>query len=317
MSRVALLAGNGLGWGVAAVRQALRRMDVAVLGYQPPRRTGSAWDDLLRQSAVVDTLGRAAAQAGVPTRVHDSANGEEFRELLSRLQVQHVVCVGYGEILGPELLECGRTFLNFHPSLLPLHRGSNPISSVLYRGEAQTGITVHRMSSRIDVGDVVLQGRVPVVPADTFGTLSFRLSELGRSLMDRLADCVGAGELQCEPCPDPLTGFYVRRPPPEFYELRLETDPLDEMDRKVRAYGELDATFFTLGGRRVYAGGAQLVPAAGGDDGAPRRVMAGYRRSVLVSEGGQVLRLFDLRERLTPDFGNELLLQRVLAETLA
>jgi methionyl-tRNA formyltransferase len=54
--------------------------------------------------------------------------------------------------------------VNVHPSLLPRHRGPDPYFWTLYREDAETGVTVHRITDAYDEGAVLLQRRVPVPP---------------------------------------------------------------------------------------------------------------------------------------------------------
>lgn len=46
---------------------------------------------------------------------------------------------------------------NIHPSLLPKYRGLNPWYAMYYDGELQSGVTIHRMSSRPDKGNIIIQ----------------------------------------------------------------------------------------------------------------------------------------------------------------
>ncbi len=52
--------------------------------------------------------------------------------------------------------------INIHPSLLPLHRGSNPWFWVYYNMEMYTGVTIHRIDPIADHGDLLLQRRIPI-----------------------------------------------------------------------------------------------------------------------------------------------------------
>lgn len=68
---------------------------------------------------------------------------------------------------------------NIHPSLLPKYRGHNPYFHVLANGEAETGVTVHRLTDRIDEGEILLQKKIAITPDETLGSLWVRLAELG------------------------------------------------------------------------------------------------------------------------------------------
>ena len=50
--------------------------------------------------------------------------------------------------------------IQFHPSLLPLHRGPAAIPWAIIRGRSETGLTIFRPTPGLDEGPVILQKRV-------------------------------------------------------------------------------------------------------------------------------------------------------------
>lgn len=59
--------------------------------------------------------------------------------------------------------------INLHPSLLPRHRGPEPLFWVFRAGERHTGVTIHRLAPRLDAGGIVAQERLAVpagIPGD-------------------------------------------------------------------------------------------------------------------------------------------------------
>lgn len=84
--------------------------------------------------------------------------------------------------------------IQYHPSLLPRHRGPSSINWPIILGEERTGLTIFRPSDGLDEGPVVLQRTVPIGPDDTLGSLYFeRLFPLGIEAMLEAADHVCAG----------------------------------------------------------------------------------------------------------------------------
>jgi folate-dependent phosphoribosylglycinamide formyltransferase PurN len=53
-----------------------------------------------------------------------------------------------------------------HPSLLPRHRGPDPYFHAIREGDAETGVTLHRLEAAYDTGHVVAQRRVPIDARD-------------------------------------------------------------------------------------------------------------------------------------------------------
>src|SRR5207247_1378253 len=72
--------------------------------------------------------------------------------------------------------------INVHASLLPKYRGAAPIAWAIYHGETETGVTIIRMSTALDAGDVLAQEAIPIGPEETAGELEARLGPLGARL---------------------------------------------------------------------------------------------------------------------------------------
>ncbi len=73
--------------------------------------------------------------------------------------------------------------LNIHPSLLPELRGPAPIPWALIQGKTETGVSIIRITNRVDAGGVLLQRRVTIDPDETAGQLASRLAEIGAELL--------------------------------------------------------------------------------------------------------------------------------------
>lgn len=70
--------------------------------------------------------------------------------------------------------------IQYHPSLLPKHRGGSAINWAIINGETKTGITIFWPDKGIDTGPILLQKEVEISPDDTVGTLYFnKLFPLG------------------------------------------------------------------------------------------------------------------------------------------
>jgi methionyl-tRNA formyltransferase len=63
--------------------------------------------------------------------------------------------------------------IQFHPSLLPLHRGASSISWSIILGRKETGFSIFRPTDGLDEGPVILMRSVPIEDTDTLGTLYF------------------------------------------------------------------------------------------------------------------------------------------------
>lgn len=61
--------------------------------------------------------------------------------------------------------------IQYHPSLLPKHRGRSAINHAILQGDAETGLSIFWVDDGIDTGPVLLQKRIPIGPNDTLNSL--------------------------------------------------------------------------------------------------------------------------------------------------
>jgi methionyl-tRNA formyltransferase len=119
-----------------------------------------------------------------PAKIKDRPAIEELRAL----QPDVIAVMAYGQILPRDVLQIPRVAcLNLHASLLPRWRGAAPIQLAIASGDRETGITVMFMNEGLDTGDVLLQRKIDILPAETGGSLHDRLAELApAALLDAL-----------------------------------------------------------------------------------------------------------------------------------
>ncbi|HTL70435.1 MAG TPA: methionyl-tRNA formyltransferase [Candidatus Eisenbacteria bacterium] len=135
---------------------------------------------------------KAWAQAnGVPALSPEKPDTPEALAALGRPDV--LVVIDYGHILRRGLLEIPRlAALNVHASLLPRHRGAAPVQWALIEGDAETGVSVIRMTEKLDAGDVVAQRKREIRGSDDAATLEKALAADGAvallEALDRLED---------------------------------------------------------------------------------------------------------------------------------
>ncbi len=124
-----------------------------------------------------------AREHGIATAVLDHKafeSREAFDAALAQAIDQHqpalVVLAGFMRILTPGFVEhyAGR-LINIHPSLLPAFTGLHTHQRAIDAGCKFAGVTVHQVTAELDVGPILDQAVVPVLPDDTAQTLAARV----------------------------------------------------------------------------------------------------------------------------------------------
>ena len=71
------------------------------------------------------------------------------------------VVVAYGKILPNEILKLDNLlFLNIHASLLPRWRGAAPIQRAIMNMDKETGISIMKITHKLDAGPVMLKEKM-------------------------------------------------------------------------------------------------------------------------------------------------------------
>jgi methionyl-tRNA formyltransferase len=98
--------------------------------------------------------------------------------------------------------------IQFHPSLLPLHRGASSMSWSIILGRTETGFSIFRPTDGLDEGPVILTRSVRIEPEDTLGTLYFgKIFPLGVAGLVEAADLVLAGRAPAVAQYEPAAGY--------------------------------------------------------------------------------------------------------------
>ncbi|HJU20401.1 MAG TPA: methionyl-tRNA formyltransferase [Stellaceae bacterium] len=142
-----------------------------------------------------DPLSAAAEERGIPVHRFPRYSAPEAQEALSALGADLGV-MAYVLIFAPPEFCAIPThgMIQFHPSLLPLHRGPSSIPWAIIRGRTETGLSIFRPTPGLDEGPVILQKRVPIGPDDTAGSLYFdKIFPLGVQALVEAADLVLSG----------------------------------------------------------------------------------------------------------------------------
>jgi methionyl-tRNA formyltransferase len=136
----------------------------------------------------------------LPVFQPESINTAEGVAMLQGLTPDLLVVAAYGQILSRDVLAVApQGGINVHASLLPKYRGAAPIAWAIYHGETRTGVTIIRMSIRLDAGDILAQEAIDILPDETAGELEGRLGPLGARLAAETVDRIGAGPVTGTP----------------------------------------------------------------------------------------------------------------------
>ncbi len=114
-------------------------------------------------------------------------NNEEY-DYLKKLEADIAIVVAYGQILPKEFLGLTKKgFINVHASILPKYRGSAPIQRAIMNLDKQTGISIMKISEKLDSGPICNSYALDILENENAENLSERLSLLAaKKILDNV-----------------------------------------------------------------------------------------------------------------------------------
>lgn len=235
-------------FGKAVLEALLERGDDVVAVYAPP------------EGGKPDPLAEAAQAAGLPLvrpQVFDPSAVSAFHDFAPDLQVMAFVTL----IVPPPFLHVPtQGTIQYHPSLLPRHRGRSAINWPIIKGETETGLTIFWPDGGIDTGDVLLQRVTPISSTDTVASVYFeRLFPMGIEALLEAVDLVEAGAAPRLPQDEALATYEA---PCERENARLDWGkPCRQLHDLVRGCDPAPGAWTTCAGQRLQIVAAAPLPA--------------------------------------------------------
>ena len=121
-----------------------------------------------------DPIKSAAIENQIPVFQYKRMRDKEaIAEFLS-LNIDLCVMAFVTDIVPDEILEAPRFgTIQYHPSLLPEHRGPSSINWPIIQGKSKTGLTVFWPDKGLDTGPILLQKEFEITKTDTLGSVYF------------------------------------------------------------------------------------------------------------------------------------------------
>lgn len=173
-------------FGRAVLEALLDRSEDVVGVYTAPDREGRP----------PDPLKACAVERGIPVFQPKSFRRPEVREEMRALAPDLGV-MAYVTLFVPEEALNVPTLgtIQYHPSLLPMHKGPSSINWPIIFGEERTGLSIFWPDDGLDTGPILLQKEVDIGPGDTLGSVYFNhLFPMGVEAMLEGVDLVRAGD---------------------------------------------------------------------------------------------------------------------------
>jgi methionyl-tRNA formyltransferase len=225
-----------------------------------------------------------------PTKLREPGVLEQLR----LWQPDLIVVVAYGKMLPQAILTLPPLgCLNVHASLLPKYRGAAPIQWAIACGERETGVTIMRISERMDAGDIFLQKAIPIATTDTGGSLHDKLAALGADALCETLRLLKAGQVKAHP-QNEAEATYAPLITKEDGHIDWSQEA-DTIERRIRAFNPWPSAYTTVHGKLFKLFAARCEPGSFSPASPPGTVVEVTPASLVVATGSGSLALEEVQ----------------------
>ena len=144
----------------------------------------------------VEPLADSARAMGIPTWQFSRMRDRDCIDTFNSLDVDVCVMAYVTDIVPISIIESPRFgTIQYHPSLLPLHRGPSSINWAIINGDSETGLTIFWPDAGLDTGPILMQKSIEIGENDTVGSIYFeRLFPIGVDALLESVDLIESGD---------------------------------------------------------------------------------------------------------------------------
>jgi methionyl-tRNA formyltransferase len=171
---------------------------------------------------------------------------EELLQLMKQYTIDCAFTITFPWILPQEVLDFPPAgCINFHPGLLPTYRGADPIFWQLKNRETNSGLSVHKMTSQVDEGPMLLVQQMQLIPGETYGMHYQRMGMLVADIVLKVADMVNNNQPEAPAIMGDAP--YMQRPARSQVTIDWKQQTAEEIEALVNAANpKYNGAFTTL-----------------------------------------------------------------------
>ncbi len=244
-----------------------------------------------KEGRPTDPLKEFALEKGLTVHQPASWKTPEAKELMASFKPDLCVMAYVTLFVPQDVVDLPtKGTIQYHPSLLPLHRGPSSINWPIIMGRKQTGLTIFEPDEGLDEGPVIMQKTVDIGPDDTLGSLYFdHLFPMGVEAMVECVDLVRDGKATKTPQDHSKATYesWCRKADAEIDWSK----PVDEVYNLIRGTNPQPGAWTTCNGNELKIFDSRKVEGSG----TPGEVIAVDGDSFTVAAKGGAIRVDRVR----------------------
>lgn len=187
-----------------------------------------------------------------------TVNTEEFVNKLKELDIDYIVVVAFGQMIGKVLLEAyPDRIINLHPSKLPKYRGASPMQFSILNGDKITSATTMLIEKGMDSGDILMQKDVEIKDSDDYTSMEEKLGEIGAlAIRDTLLNFDSLYEKRIKQDDEKAT--FCTKITKDMGKINWSESSFDIIN-KIRAFVVYPVAYFSYEGKNVKVYKAEVL----------------------------------------------------------
>jgi len=181
-----------------------------------------------------------------------------LKSQISKLNFDLIVLADFGQIIPEAILKLPKiAAINIHPSLLPKYRGPSPIQTAILNDEKETGVSIIKMTPKIDEGSILFQEKIEIWPSDNTKSLKKRLGNLSLQMLINLLPKLQQGKIEVIHQDNSQATFTSK-----FTKADGEINwkkPVEKIERQIRALKSWPGTYTFIDHKRLIIHSAHLT----------------------------------------------------------
>ena len=158
--------------------------------------------------------------------------------LLESLSPDLILMCGWRQKINKNIIDIPKNgIVGFHPTLLPIGRGSAPIINSILEGFKKSGVTMFYIGEGFDDGDIIGQEEFTIDETDCAGVVYDKVIESGRKLVFKYVPLLSQGISPRIAQDNSMATIFEKRNL-QGNRIDLEKDTIDEIFRKIRAFSK-------------------------------------------------------------------------------
>ncbi|MCJ7804700.1 methionyl-tRNA formyltransferase, partial [Patescibacteria group bacterium] len=168
-----------------------------------------------------------------------------------------LICSDFGQKIPELILKRAKiAAINIHPSLLPKYIGPTPIQTAILNGDKTTGVSIIKMTNKIDEGPIYAQAEIDISETDDYLALRDHLATLGLKILVQTLPKIARNELELGE-QDLSKKVLTRKISKEDGKINWQKSP-KKIYNQIRAFSPWPGSYTYIGEKRLIIHEAHL-----------------------------------------------------------